>query len=81
MEGADGTREPTCGGKWPWRLALSLEDPVPGRSTTRLIDILADGEWGDPERELVKRQDGRWMVVTPRGIIVSRRDRRFFEAF
>ena len=29
----------------------------------------------------VKRQDGRWMVVTPRGIIVSMRDRRYFEDF
>ncbi len=25
--------------------------------------------------EAIKRQDGRWMVVTPKGIIVSRRDR------
>ncbi len=29
----------------------------------------------------VKRQDGRWMVLTPRGIIVSMRDRRYFEEF
>jgi hypothetical protein len=29
----------------------------------------------------IKRQDGRWMVVTPRGIIVSLRDRRYFEDF
>lgn len=27
----------------------------------------------------VKRENGRWMVVTPRGIIVAARDRRFFE--
>ena len=27
----------------------------------------------------VKRQDGRWMVLTPRGMIVSLRDRRYFE--
>ena len=25
--------------------------------------------------EAIKRQDGRWMVVTPKGIIVSLRDR------
>jgi hypothetical protein len=31
--------------------------------------------------ESVKRQDGRWMVLTPKGIIVSMRDRRYFEAF
>lgn len=31
--------------------------------------------------ESVTRQDGRWMVVTPKGIIVSVRDRRYFEAF
>ena len=31
--------------------------------------------------ERVKRQDGRWVVVTPKGIIVSARDRRYFEQF
>jgi len=31
--------------------------------------------------EQVKRKDGRWMVVTPKGIIVSARDRRYFESF
>jgi hypothetical protein len=29
----------------------------------------------------VKRQDGRWYVATPKGIIVARRDRTFFEQF
>jgi hypothetical protein len=29
----------------------------------------------------VKRQNGRWLVVTPKGLIVSMRDRRFFEQF
>jgi hypothetical protein len=29
----------------------------------------------------IRRQDGRWVVVTPKGLIVSRRDRRFFESF
>lgn len=31
--------------------------------------------------ESIKRQDGRWVVTTPKGIIVSMRDRRYFEAF
>jgi hypothetical protein len=31
--------------------------------------------------EQIKRQDGRWVVVTPKGIIVSMRDRRHFEQF
>lgn len=31
--------------------------------------------------ESVKRQDGRWVVTTPKGIIVSTRDRRYFEEF
>lgn len=31
--------------------------------------------------EQIKRQDGRWLVVTPRGIIVSMRDRHYFEQF
>lgn len=29
--------------------------------------------------EQIKRQDGRWVVVTPRGLIVSQRDRGYFE--
>jgi hypothetical protein len=29
----------------------------------------------------VKRQDGRWVVLTPKGIIVSMSDRRYFEEF
>lgn len=29
--------------------------------------------------EQIKRQDGRWVVVTPKGLIVSMRDRRYFE--
>jgi hypothetical protein len=29
--------------------------------------------------EQIKRQDGRWVVVTPKGIIVSMRDRHYFE--
>ena len=31
--------------------------------------------------EQIKRQDGRWLVVTPKGVIVSMRDRRYFEQF
>jgi hypothetical protein len=31
--------------------------------------------------ESVKRQDGRWVVTTQRGLIVSMRDRRYFEDF
>jgi hypothetical protein len=30
--------------------------------------------------EKVERRYGRWVVVTPKGLIVARRDRRFFEA-
>ena len=29
--------------------------------------------------ESIKRRDGRWVVTTPKGIIVSARDRRYFE--
>jgi hypothetical protein len=29
--------------------------------------------------QAIRREDGRWVVVTPRGIIVSARDRRYFE--
>jgi hypothetical protein len=29
--------------------------------------------------EQIRRQDGRWVVVTPRGLIVSNRDRGYFE--
>lgn len=31
--------------------------------------------------EQIRRQDGRWVVVTPKGIIVSMRDRRYFGQF
>lgn len=31
--------------------------------------------------QAIKQQDGRWLVQTPRGIIVSLRDRRYFEDF
>jgi hypothetical protein len=31
--------------------------------------------------EAVKHQNGRWLVVTPKGLIVSMRDRRYFEQF
>ena len=31
--------------------------------------------------QTITQRDGRWMVVTPRGIIVSMRDRGFFERF
>jgi hypothetical protein len=31
--------------------------------------------------QTIAQRDGRWMVVTPRGIIVSMRDRGFFERF
>ncbi len=30
--------------------------------------------------EKIERRYGRWVVVTPKGLIVARRDRRFFEA-
>jgi hypothetical protein len=29
--------------------------------------------------EQIRRQDGRWVVVTPRGLIVSARDRAYFD--
>lgn len=31
--------------------------------------------------EDIKRRDGRWVVVTPKGLIVSQRDRRYFEPY
>lgn len=39
--------------------------PVPGLGTVQQI----------------KRVDGRWVVVTPRGIVVSMRDRRYFDPY
>ena len=29
----------------------------------------------------IKRRDGRWVVVTPKGMIVSQRDRRYFDPY
>ena len=31
--------------------------------------------------EDIKRRDGRWVVITPKGLIVSQRDRRHFEPY
>ena len=31
--------------------------------------------------EDIKRRDGRWVVVTPKGLIVSQRERRYFEPY
>ena len=31
--------------------------------------------------ESIKRQEGRWVVLTPKGIIVAARDRRYFDPF
>ncbi len=31
--------------------------------------------------ESIKRQEGRWVVSTPKGIIVAARDRRYFDPF
>ncbi len=31
--------------------------------------------------ESIKRQDGRWTVLTPKGVIVAGRDRRFFDSY
>jgi hypothetical protein len=31
--------------------------------------------------QAIRQQNGRWMVVTPSGIIISMRDRRYFEDF
>ena len=45
------------------------------------LGILAGVLPGIGPVEQIKRQDGRWVVVTPKGIIVSMRDRRYFEHF
>jgi hypothetical protein len=29
----------------------------------------------------IKRRDGRWVVITPKGLIISQRDRRYFEPY
>lgn len=31
--------------------------------------------------EAIRRQDGRWLVVTPKGMIVAKADRRYFETY
>jgi hypothetical protein len=31
--------------------------------------------------ETIKREEGRWIVVTPKGIIVSMRDRAHFQPY
>jgi len=42
---------------WPRRAAVSLDEPASSQGRARLIDTLADGDWANPEREILKRQD------------------------
>jgi hypothetical protein len=53
---------------------------VRGHGDTYQVQLGAPLPGLGPVRE-VKRQDGRWLVVTPKGLIVSMRDRRYFEQF
>ncbi len=50
------------------------------RGDTYQVQIGAPLPGLGPVRE-VKREDGRWLVVTPKGLIVALRDRAFFERF
>jgi hypothetical protein len=53
---------------------------VRGHGDTYQVQLGAPLPGLGPVQE-VKRQDGRWLVVTPKGLIVSMRDRHFFEQF
>jgi hypothetical protein len=53
---------------------------VRGHGDTYQVQLGAPLPGLGPVQE-VKRQDGRWLVVTPKGLIVSMRDRRHFEQF
>lgn len=52
---------------------------VAGHGDIYEIDIGAPLPGLGPVQQ-IKRQDGRWVVVTPKGLIVSLRDRAYFEA-
>ena len=53
---------------------------VRGHGDTYQVQLGAPLPGLGPVQE-VKRQDGHWLVVTPKGLIVSMRDRRYFEQF
>jgi len=53
---------------------------VRGRGAVYRVEIGAPLPGLGPVRA-VKRRDGRWLVVTPKGLIVARRDRSYFARF
>jgi len=71
------SRPPVVRG-WTLRVARNGLFLVEGRG--EIYQVVQDapllGLW---PVQAIRRQDGRWIVVTPKGLIVSRRDRRYFE--
>lgn len=63
---------------WTLRLARNGLFLVEGRGDIYQVVPGAPLPGLGPVQE-IRRQDGRWAVVTPKGLIVSRRDRRYFE--
>jgi len=71
------SRPPVVHG-WTLRLARNGVVLVEGRGDIYRVVPGAPLPGLGPVRE-IKRQNGRWVVVTPKGLIVSLRDRRYFE--
>ena len=65
---------------WSIRFVRDGNVFVRGHGDTYLVQLGAPLPGLGPV-EAVKRRDGRWLVVTPKGLIVSLRDRRYFEQF
>jgi hypothetical protein len=71
------SRPPVVRG-WTLRLARSGMVLVEGRGEIYQVVPGAPLPGLGPV-EAIRQHDGRWVVVTPKGLIVSRRDRRYFE--
>ena len=74
---ATASRPPVVRG-WTLRLARNGLFLVEGRGDIYQVAPGAPLPGLGPVQE-IRRQDGRWAVVTPKGLIVSRRDRHYFE--
>lgn len=77
---AEAPRRPSILADWTIREARGGYVYVQGHGDIYQVMLGAPLPGAGPV-EQIKRQDGRWVVVTPKGIIVSMRDRRYFEQF
>lgn len=65
-----------------WRILRSRGDVIAVEGRNGIYEVVPGAVLpGLGPVQSIERQAGRWMVVTPKGIIVSSRDRGYFEDF